>query len=216
MEQFFKFVDRVNALAFFAGVVLAACLVIWMLASSYLEKKPITTVVAPQANEEKPQVLTLVAWDYIPELSIQLLKLQAQRNGASEYGEGRRQTNTRNLLFVGNPHEGAKWLFPNQSQSLGRFERLTASDGSTKAIAFQAWPEAQKEVDEFSLYLVSPDGERLVEVLKNVTQILSQRKSGDVLRIIYQTGKEIREAKLRLSSFDVMSNKRVLTVVPSS
>jgi hypothetical protein len=209
LEKFFKFVDRVNALAFFTGVVLAAGLLLWMIGSSLWDSKAKTSVVVPNASAEKSEVLSLTAWEFIPETGVQVLKLQSTGGEANEYASEGRGYKTRNLLFVKSDGGASTWLFPDQSHLISRIERLAAPDGRTKAIFLESRPAIEKSGPQFSLYLAKPDGASPVEVLKDIDHVVSRRILGDAVHFIYQKGLEIKESKISLKSFDVLTDAHV-------
>lgn len=211
MEKFFKFVNRINALAFFAGVVLALGLLLWMIGNSLWDNRVKTSVVVPNASEESSQVLSLSAWEFIPEIGVQVLKLQSKGGESDEY-EGRGYK-TRNLLFVKTDDGSSAWLFPDQSHLISRIERLTTPDGRTKAIYFESRPAGEKSAPQFSLYLAKPDGTSPVEVLKNVEHVVSRRIAGDMVHFIYQSGLEIKQTKISLNSFETQSDNLVVKMV---
>lgn len=212
MDKFFKFIDRVNALAFFAGVVLALGLLLWMIGSSLWDSKARTSVIVPNAAAEKSEVLSLTAWEFIPEIGVQVLKLQSVGGETGEYASEGRGYKTRNLLFVKSDGGASTWLFPDQTHLISRVERLTAPDGRTKAIYFESRPAIEKSGPQFSLYLAKPDGVSPVEVLKDIEHVVSRRISGDVLHFIYQKGLEIKESKISMQSFQMLSNGIVAKV----
>jgi hypothetical protein len=213
LEKFFKFVNRVNALAFFAGVVMALCLLLWMMGASLWDNKAKTSVVVPNAIEYKNQVLSLSAWEFIPEVGVQVLTLQSTGGEASEYASEGRGYKNRNLLFVKTDGSASTWLFPDQSHLLSRIERLTTSDGHTKAIYFESKPAGEKREPQFSVYLAKPDGTSPTELLKSVDHVVSRRVSGDMVYFIYQSGLEIREAKISLKSFESQSDNPLAKMV---
>lgn len=213
MQKFFKFVHHVNALAFFAGVVLALGLLLWMIGSSLWDNKVKTSVVVPNASEESSQVLSLSAWEFIPEIGVQVLKLQSTGGEPNDYASEGRGYKTRNLLFVKADGGGSAWLFPDQSHVISRIERLTAPDDRTKAIYFESRPAVEKGTPQFSLYLAKSDGTSPVEVLKNVEYVVSRRIAGDIAHFIYQSRLEIKESKISLKSFEVQSDGLVAKMV---
>ena len=213
MEKFFKFVNRVNALAFFAGVVLALGLLLWMIGSSLWDNKVKTSVVVPNASEESSQVLSLSAWEFIPEIGVQVLKLQSTGGEPNDYASEGRGYRSRNLLFVKTDGGASTWLFPDQSHLISRIERLTAPDGRTKAIYFESRTAGEKSSPEFSLYLAKPDGASPVEVVKDIELIVSRRISGDSVHFIYQRGLEIKESKISLNSFEIQDDGTVAKMV---
>jgi hypothetical protein len=213
LQKFFKFVHHVNALAFFAGVVLALGLLLWMVGSSLWDNKVKTSVVAPNASEESSQVLSLSAWEFIPEIGVQVLKLQSTGGEPNDYASEGRGYKTRNLLLVKVDGGGSAWLFPDQSHVISRIERLTAPDDRTKAIYFESRPAGEKGAPQFSLYLAKPDGVSPVEVWKNVEHVVSHRMAGDFAHFIYQSGLEIKESKISLKTFEVQSDGLVAKMV---
>jgi hypothetical protein len=206
LEKFFKFVDRINSLAFFTGVVLAAGFLLWAIGNSLWDSKAKTSVLVPNASVEKSEVLSLSAWEFISETGVQVLKLQSVGGETADYASEGRGYKTRNLLFVKSGGGESSWLFPDQTHQISRLERLTASDGRTRAIYFESRFAGEKSSPQFSLYLVKPDGTSHVEVLKNVEHVLSRRIDGDMTHLIYQSGLEIKEAKISLKSFVVQSD----------
>lgn len=213
MEKFFKFIDRVNSLAFFAGVVLALGLLIWAIGNSLWDSKAKASVVVPNATAEKSEVLSLAAWEFIPEIGLEVLKLQASGGESNDYATEGRSYKNRNLLFVKADSGASSWLFPDQSHLISRIERLTASDSRTKAIYFESRDAESKASPKFSLFLAKPDGSLAVEVLKDVEHVVSRRVSGDVAYFIYQSGLEIKESKVSLKSFDTLSDVVVANMI---
>ena len=212
MDKFFKFIDRVNALAFFAGVVLAFGLLLWMIGSSLWDSKAKTSVLVPNASVEKSEVLSLTAWDFIPETGVQVLKLQSTGGDSSDYAYEGRNYKTRNMLFVSVDGENSTWLFPDQSHLISRIERLTAPDGRTKAIYFESRPANEKGGPRFSLYMAKPDGATPVEVLKDIDHVVSRRISGDSAFFIFQKGMEIKKVKVSLITLDVGYSELVINI----
>jgi hypothetical protein len=213
LEKFFKFIDRVNALAFFTGVVLAAGFLLWAVGNSLWEGKAKTSVVVPNASAEKSEVLSLTAWEFIPETGVQVLKLQSTGGEANEYASEGRGYKTRNLLFVKSDGGNSTWLFPDQSHLISRVELISASDGRTKAIYFESRPANEKSGPQFTLYLAKPDGASPVEVLKDIENVVSRRISGDIVDFIYQKGLEIKESKISLKTFEIQHDSLVAKMV---
>lgn len=207
MDKFFKFIDRVNALAFFAGVVLALGLLLWMIGSSLWDSKARTSVIVPNAAAEKSEVLSLTAWEFIPEIGVQVLKLQSVGGETGEYASEGRGYKTRNLLFVKSDGGASTWLFPDQTHLISRVERLTAPDGRTKAIYFESRPAIEKSGPQFSLYLAKPDGVSPVEVLKKVDQVITSKVVGNYLYMIYKKELIIRKTSVNLSDYKVISDE---------
>lgn len=206
MEEFFKFIDRVNALAFFAGVVLALGLLIWAIGNSVWESKSKTSVMVPNVSAEKSDVLSLTAWEFIPEIGVQVLKLQSTGGESNDYASEGRNYKTRNLLFVKSDGSASTWLFPDQSHLISRIERITAPDGRTKAIFFESRLAGVKDVHQFSLYITKPDGPSPVEVLKDIDHVVSRRISGNIIHLIYQSELEIKESKISMTSLKAESD----------
>lgn len=188
---------------------MAAGLLLWAVGNSLWEGKAKTSVVVPNPSAEKSEVLSLTAWEFIPETGVQVLKLQSTGGEPSDYASEGRGYKTRNLLFVKSDGGESSWLFPDQSHLISRVELLTASDGRTRAIYFESRPAGEKSAPQFSLYLAKPDGTSPVEVLKNVEHVVSRRISGDVIHLIYQTSLEIKETIVSLKSFEAQSYRLV-------
>ena len=213
MDKFFKFIDHVNALAFFAGVVLAVCLIIWAIGSALWDSKAKTSVVVPNASENSSQVLSLSAWEFIPETGVQVLKLQSTGGESNDYAAEGRNYKTRNLLFVKSDGGKSTWLFSDQSHLISRVERLTAPDGRTKAIYFESRPASSNTSSTFGIYLARPEGSIPVEVLHDITQLVSKRISGDFIHFVYQDNLEIKESQISFKSFERITEKSIATLV---
>ena len=213
MEKFFKFIDRVNALAFFTGVVLAAGLVLWAVGNSLWEGKAKTSVIVPNASAEKSEVLSLAAWEFIPETGVQVLKLQSTGGEANEYASEGRGYKTRNLLFVKSDGGESSWLFPDQSHLISRVELIAAADGRTKAVYVESRGSPDKNGSSFEIYLASPGGSTPVEVLQGITHIVSKRVLGDSIHFVYQENLEIKESRISLKSFERTKGKTIANLV---
>ncbi len=213
MEKFFKLIERVNTLAFFSAVVLAVCLLVWAAVGSIWSTKGRTSVVVPNEAKKETEVLSLTAWEFIPDFGVQVLKLQSTDGKSVGYeGEGRTHQ-ARNLLFVGTDAQYSKWMLPDQSRALSRLESLSAQSGGPKAIYFESREVGSEASQSFSVNLVKPDGTGPVEVLKDVTHLVSRRVSGDVVHFIYQNSLEIRQAKVSLRTFEPLGNSLVAKMV---
>jgi hypothetical protein len=213
MEKFFKLIERVNTLAFFSAVVLAVCLLLCAAVGSIWSTKGRTSVVVPNEARKETEVLSLAAWEFIPDFGIQVLKLQSTDGKSVGYeGEGRTHQ-VRNLLFVGTGAQYSKWMLPDQSRALSRLESLSAQSGGSKAIYFESRAAGSDASKSFSVNLVKPDGTGPVEVLKDVTHLVSRRVSGDVVHFIYQSSLEIRQAKVSLRTFEPLGNSLVAKMV---
>lgn len=193
--------------------MLALGMLLWMVGSSLRDNKVTTSVVVPNASTDKGQVLSLSAWEFIPEIGVQVLKLQSTGGEAGEYASEGRGHSNRNLLFVKANGGASTWFFPDQSHLLSGIERLAGPDGRTKAIYFQALPAGEKGRVQFSLYLAKPDGTSPIEVLTNVEHVVSRRIAEDMAYFIYQSGLEIKESKIFLKSFEVKSDGLVAKMV---
>lgn len=213
MEKFFKFVDRVNALAFFTGVVLAAGLLLWAVGSSLWEGRVKTSVVVPNESAKKSEVLSLTAWEFIPEIGVQVLKLQSTGGESSDYPSEGRNYKTRNLLFVKSDGGNSTWLFPDQSHFISRVELISASDGRTNAVYVESRGSPDKNGSTFEVYLASPGGSTPVEVLQGITQIISKRVLGDSIYFVYQENLEIKESRISLKSFERTKEKTIANLV---
>lgn len=200
-------------MAFFAGLVLALGLLIWAIGKSFWDSKAKTSVIVPNASAEKAEVLSLTAWEFIPDTGVQVLKLQLTGGESSDYDSRRDIYKTRNLLFVKSDGVASTWLFPDQNHLMSRIERLTAAEGKTKAIYFESRVAGEKGSSQFSLYLVKPDGSSPVEVLKDIEHVVSRRISGNDVHFIYQKDLEIKKSRISLNSFEVQSNGFVAKMV---
>ncbi len=169
-------------------------------------------MVVPNASAEKSEVLSLTAWEFIPETGVQVLKLQSTGGEANEYASEGRGYKTRNLMFVKSDGGESSWLFPDQSHLISRVERLTASNGRTRAIYFESRPAGEKSAPQFSLYLAKPDGASPVEVLKDIEHVVSHQVLGDSAFYVYQKDKEIRKAKVSLTTFEVKSSDLIASM----
>jgi hypothetical protein len=213
LEKFFKFIDRVNALAFFTGVVLAAGLLLWAVGNSLWESKAKTSVIVPNASAEKSEVLSLTAWEFIPETGVQVLKLQSTGGEANEYASEGRGYKTRNLLFVKSDGGESSWLFPDQSHLISRVELIAAADGLTKAVYVESRGSPDKNGSSFEIYLASPGGSTPVEVLQGITRIVSKRVLGDSIHFVYQENLVIKESRISLKSFEITKEKTIANLV---
>ncbi len=91
-----------------------------MIGTSLWDNKVKTSVVVPNATDEKNQVLSLSAWEFILEIGVQVLELQSAGVEASEYASEGRSYKSRNFLFDKTDGGVSAWLFPDQSHVLRR------------------------------------------------------------------------------------------------
>ena len=213
MEKFFKFVDRVNSLAFFTGVVLAAGLLIWAIGNSLWDSKAKTSVLVPNGSLEKSDVLSLTAWEFISETGVQVLKLQSTGGESNDYASEGRNYKTLNLLFVKSDGGKSTWLFSDQSHYLSRLERVTSAEARTRAIYFESRTEAKKKDSSFGVFLAKPDGSMPVEVLHDITHVISKRITGDFIHFVYQENLAIKESKISLKYFERINYRAIANMI---
>lgn len=153
-------------------------------------------------------------WDSKAKTSVvQVLKLQSTGGESSDYASEGSGYKTRNLLFVKSDGGSSTWLFPDQSRFISRIERLTETDGRTKAIFLESRSASEKKVSTLGVYLARPEGSIPVEVLHDITHLVSKRISGDYILIVYQKYLEIKEARISLKSFERVTDKTIANLV---
>lgn len=219
MERFFLYVKRFNTVVIAVGLLGILGLVAWGGAQAGREilRSEKKTIDVPRTGAETTEVketFILRPTDFASNDGTPVFRLMLKGEGRS-YEEGR-SSDVRNLLFFRDGKENSKWLFPNQSQVLNRFESLKGDAG--EEILYLETAPAKGDVKSDSkqglrsVYLVRMSGEGLEKALSEVEMTLRHRVVKDQLEIIYQNSDAVRLAKYSLKNFQKLSDIEVARI----
>jgi hypothetical protein len=156
----------------------------------------------------------------------EMIPLEAREKGSGFSSGPNYRAETRNLSFVSAQAPKARWLFDKQSNLILVFSQLrprpdvVGNDKSrTEAIYVEYVDQdtngdGRLSADDHSnVALTKADGTVMVKVLAGVNRVLSYDVDGErKFSIIYQLGKEIRQARVSLSSFGQESDIELMTI----
>jgi hypothetical protein len=152
-----------------------------------------------------------------------MLLLSAE-DRSEKFSCGGYNSKTRNVLFLSGAEKNTHWLFPSQSHLILVVDQLGEGDDSenkvpTKALYFEFITKDSNgdgritSQDQSTVGLSKPDGAGFVEVLTEVTRVLSHEILDDkVLSIVFQSGQSIRHATFSLGSLAKISEAEVVKV----
>jgi hypothetical protein len=142
-----------------------------------------------------------------------LMKIVAPKKNGVNYDS--ESIETRNLIFFNDGAGKAHWLFLDASQAITELESLnTEGAKSPMALYLETVPRPHKDgsSNHTSAHLVSPDGLRKRAIATELDQILSHRRHGQTLQLVYQKDKAVRLMKVSLTSFETLSDRVVATL----
>ncbi len=227
MERFFKGLRRVNSvlhLLVLLGVLgctiwYATVLYSWHQSRERTRDSVDGTDSAAKNEEPDPVWLTLGDSETITGTDIQMLRLTAE----GEYGRRRDQT-IRNVLFLSAGNHRGTWLFPTHGNLVLETDQIRPwrSDdlnAPTKAIYVQFIPgdpedaAGPSQYDPFVVALTKSDGTGLVEVLRDVDEILSYEQfDAESLSITYRALDALHLARISLDTFSKLSDDLVTEI----
>jgi len=224
MERIFTLISKINSILLLL-VLLAGCVSVgWVLwSNSQWQRRGAIEVPANDSSSTKSVFLRFERIQKVTGSDTQLLLLSAEDRSGKLYSGGY-GSETRNVLFLTGTEKKARWLFPSQSNLILVTEQLREDSDNermapTKALYFEFVTKDTNgdgkitSQDQPTLGLSKPDGTGFVEVLRDVTRVLSHELMGDkVLSIVFQSGQTIRNATFSLSSLVRVSEAEIVNV----
>jgi len=220
MERFFRIIRRVNSVLFLVVLLGVGGCAIWYGFALYHWYHPHDRAIAAEEEDEPdPVSLTLGDAETVTGTDIQMLRLTTD----DQYGR-RQDQQTRNILFLSAGDHHGTWLFPTHDNLVLETDQIRPwrSDdfnAPTKALYVQFIPGdpehamGPSEYDPVTVALAKSDGSGLVEVLRDVDEVLSYEQfDAGSLSITYRNMEELRLARISLDTFAKLSDDLVITV----
>lgn len=225
MERFFKGLRRVNSVLHLLVLLGVLGCTIWYATALYSWHQSRERTgdggadTAAKEEEREPVWLTLEDPETVTGTDIQMLRLTAE----GEYGRRRDQT-IRNILFLSARDHRGTWLFPAHGSLVLETDQIRPwrSDdlnAPTKAIYIQFIPgdpgdaAGPSQYDPSVIALAKSDGTGLVEVLRNVDEVLSHEQfDAESLLITYRNVDALRLARISLDTFAKLSDDLVTDI----
>lgn len=226
MDRFFKIIRRVNSILFLLVLLgLGACSAwyAWTLYGWYQRHDPDALAAASEEAEEEqtstPDFLTLGDAETVTGTDLQMFRLTVEARRHLRRGE-----EIRNILFLPAGAQQGRWLFPNQDNLILEADQIRPwrSDdvaAPTTALYFQFVPgdpegkTGPSQYDLFTVALTRNDGAGMVEVLREVEEVLSyEQLDSGILTIVYRDLAELRRARIALDTFATVSDAPVATI----
>jgi hypothetical protein len=228
MERFFKVIRRVNSILFLLVLLgvggctiwYALYLYDWYQRAEHASAVDGGAVATDEEDARDPVSLMLGDAETVTGTDIQMLRLLAE----DEYGR-RRDQETRNILFLSASDHRGTWLFPGHENLILETDQIRPWRGDdlnapTKALYIRFIPGdpehamGPSQYDPVAVALSRSDGTGLVEVLRDVDEVVSYEQfDADSLSITYRTLEELRLARISLDTFAKLSDDLV-TAVP--
>jgi hypothetical protein len=221
MERFFRIIRRVNSILLLVVLLGVGGCAIWYGLALYHWYHPHDRAIAAAEEEDEPDPVSLTLGDAetVTGTDIQMLRLTTD----DQYGRHQDQQ-TRNILFLSAGDHRGTWLFPTHDNLVLETDQIRPwrSDdfnAPTKALYVQFIPGdpehamGPSEYDPFTVALARSDGTGLVEVLRDVDEVLSYEQfDAESLSITYRNLEELRLARVSLDSFAKLSDDLVIAV----
>jgi hypothetical protein len=230
MDRFFKIIRRVNSVLFLIvllGVGALSAWYAWRLYDWYQNSDSYGAdnsgtddeAAADEAEPAPATFLTLGDAEVVTGTGLQMFRLTTEAMRYADRGE-----EIRNILFLPAGAQHGVWLFPTQDNLILEADQIRPWRGDdvtapTMALYFQFVPgdpedkTGPSQYDLFTVALTRSDGSGMIEVLREVEEVLSyeQLESG-ILSIVYRDLAELRLTRIALDSFIILSDAPVATI----
>ncbi len=224
MERIFSLIAKINSTLLLLVLLAGGVSVGWVLwTNSQWKSRGAIEVPASDSSSSKSVFLRFERIQKVTGSDTQMLLLSAEDTSRKVYSGGS-GSETRNVLFLTGTEKKARWLFQSQSNLILVTEQLREESDNerrapTKLLYFEFIPKDTNgdgkinSQDPSTVGLSKPDGTGFVEVLRDVTRVLSHELIDDkVLSIVFQSRQAIRHATFSLSSFAKVSEAEIVAV----
>lgn len=224
MERLFSLIAKINSLLLLVVLLAGGISIAWFLwSNSQWQRRGAIEVPADDSSSSKRVFLRFERIQKVTGSNTRMLLLSAEGRSGKLYSGGY-GSETRNVLFLTGAAKKARWLFPSQSNLILVTDQLREDKekehkAPTKALYFEFVTKDTNgdgkitSQDRSTVGLAKPDGTGFVEVLKEVTRVLSHELLDDkILSIVFQSGQTIRHATFSLSSLAMVSEAEVVNV----
>lgn len=228
MNNFFTYVQRINTLLIFGGLVLLALLALIGMGSLYKSDKRDVVTTTTVAGSKAQLRFNLDEHQDITGTDTHMLKLTARKTESGSVYSGY-ERDTRNILFLSDEERPARWLFPDQSRVIHTATQLQTQDidnntNTTKIVTVALYyVYSEKDTtgdgeidqrDKASLGLSRANGEDFTTVLTGVDRVYSvSLAKPHAISVLYRNGKNLRHAKYSIETLAKMFDREV-TAVP--
>jgi hypothetical protein len=224
MERIFSLIAKINSLLLLLLLLAGGISVSWFLwSNNQWQRRGAIELQADGSSSSKSVLLRFEGIQKVRGSDTQMLLLSAE-DRSEKFSCGGYNSKTRNVLFLSGAEKNTHWLFPSQSHLILVVDQLGEGDDSenkvpTKALYFEFITKDSNgdgritSQDQSTVGLSKPDGAGFVEVLTEVTRVLSHEILDDkVLSIVFQSGQSIRHATFSLGSLAKISEAEVVKV----
>ncbi|MDB5802120.1 MAG: hypothetical protein JWL63_3059 [Rhodocyclales bacterium] len=224
MERLFVIVGRINNVLLLLVLLSAAGSIVWMTAESHqFQHRGAVEVSDVEAGHKKSVLLNFEKVENIAGANAQLMRLTAQEKSA-KFSSGGYGGETRNVLFLTGSEKSARWLFKEHKNlvlvtaQLSE-ESLSTKENVTRALYFEYVSEDTNHddilsaADHSNVGLTKPDGTAFMEVLHDVSRILSyEMLDQQHLSVVYQKGPTVRHAKFSVVTLKLETDQEIVNV----
>jgi hypothetical protein len=222
MERFFSVIARVNQLLLLLVLLAAAASIAWMNWEGRRARQRSVVAEVPAGPDGRVSLrLSLDHLSRIHGTDMRVMLLSAE-SGSRKFSSGGHRGEVRNVLFFSGAEKASRWLFKDHRQSVSMSQLRLGEEELTRAL-YVAYVRADSNgdgelsfEDRSNVALARPDGTDMVEVLRDIDQVIEQELfDAQHLSIVYRKGVELRHAKVALASAKIESDQ-VLVQVPQS
>jgi hypothetical protein len=224
MDRLFFIIGRINSLLLLLVLLGAALWIVWMnWGGNQWQQRGAIDAVNNSNDAKRPVRLEFEQPERIASADAQMIQLSTQGESAkfSSGGAGRQ---VRNVLFFTDSEKTARWLFKTHRNLIRTNVQLHEAPVDTKeqparALYFEYITRDSNgdgklsDEDHSSVGLAKPDGTGFVEVLPDVSRVLSHDLA-DVqhLSVVYQRGTSVRRARFSLVSMKLEEDQEIATL----
>lgn len=225
MERLFVIIGRINSVLLLVALLGVGLSVAWMSwSSNQWQQRGAIEVPAGDLSAKGPVLLQFERIEDVAGANTQLILLSARVDSAKFSSGSGYGSETRNVLFLTGNEKKARWLFTKQNNLILvtaqlREESKDPKENPTKALYFEYVKEDTDKdgklssQDHSNIALSKPDGSGFVEVLHDVSRVLSHEMiDSQSISVVYQIDKAVRHAKFSVPSFEMKTDKEIISV----
>lgn len=224
MERLFIIIGKINSILLLLVLIGAAGTIIWLnIESGQSRRRGQIEVPEAEAGGKKQILLNFEKVENITGGNAQMMRLTTQEKSA-KFSSGGYGNETRNVLFLTGTEKVARWLFKDHKNLILVTSQLQtnlgcSSESPTRALYFEFVTKdtngdgSLSATDHSNIGLTKPDGTGFVEILHDVSRVLSyEMLDQKLLSIVYQKGAVVRHAKIEVGTLKLETDQDVVNV----
>lgn len=224
MDRLFVIIGRINSILLLLVLLGAAGTIAWMSSgNNQWRRRGAVEVAEGDSGAKKSILLNFEKVEDIKGADTQMMRLSTHRK-SGKYSSGGSGSETRNVLFLKGSNKAPRWLFTDHKNlvlvSVQLHEESSAlKEPSTRVLYFEyVTNDTNKDgslssEDRSNVGFAKPDGTGFVEVLRDVSRVLSyQLLDQEHLSVVYQKGSTVKHAKFAVATMKLESDQEIVNV----